>query len=81
MQEGAVRAISTFEDRHSAGIRAKLEAVAWERGVSLADLIGTEVSATRASVAAQYRHPENAALTWSGVWRKPRRFCDPVNKT
>jgi len=43
-------------------------------GYSLADLIGTEVKPSRAPAAAKYRHPENAALTWSGRGRKPLWF-------
>ena len=28
---------------------------------------------------AKYRHPENAALTWSGRGRKPQWFADHIN--
>ena len=68
------KAISTFEDRHKAEARAKLEAIAKEMGYTLADLIGVEVKTTRAPAVAKYRHPENAALTWSGRGRKPQWF-------
>jgi DNA-binding protein H-NS len=70
------KAISTQQDRHKAEARAKLEAIAKELGYSLADLIGVEVKATRAPAVAKYRHPENAALTWSGRGRKPQWFAD-----
>lgn len=46
---------------------------------SLADLIGVEVKATRTPAVAKYRHPENAALTWSGRGRKPQWFADYNN--
>ena len=74
LQRDLTKAISTFEDRHKAEARAKLEAIAKEMGYSLADLIGVEVKTTRAPAVAKYRHPENAALTWSGRGRKPQWF-------
>ena len=80
MQKDLAKAISTYEDRHKAEARAKLEAIAKEMGYALADLIGVEVKATRAPAAAKYRHPENAALTWSGRGRKPRWFSDALAK-
>ncbi|MGA0542678.1 H-NS family nucleoid-associated regulatory protein [Neotabrizicola sp. VNH66] len=79
LQKELGKAISTYEDRHKAEARAKLDAIAKEMGYSLADLIGAEVKATRASAVAKYRHPENAALTWSGRGRKPQWFADHVN--
>ena len=72
MQKDLAKTISTYEDRHKAEARTKLEAVAKEMGYSLADLIGVEVKTTRAPAGAKYRHPENAALTWSGRGRKPQ---------
>ena len=79
MQKDLAKAISTYEDRHKAEARAKLEAIAKEMGYALANLIGVEVKATRALAAAKYRHPENAALTWSGRGRKPQWFVDHIN--
>jgi DNA-binding protein H-NS len=61
LQKDLAKAISTYEDRHKAEARAKLEAIAKEMGYSLAELIGIEVKATRAPAVAKYRHPENAA--------------------
>ena len=46
---------------------------------SLADLIGVEGKTTRAPAVAKYRHPDNAALTWSGRGRKPQWFADHIN--
>jgi DNA-binding protein H-NS len=74
LQKDLARAISTYEDRQKSDARSKLEIIAKEMGYSLADLIGTEVKLTRAPVAAKYRHPENATLTWSGRGRKPLWF-------
>jgi DNA-binding protein H-NS len=74
LQKDLTKAISTYEDRHKAEARAKLEAFAKEMGYSLADLMGCEVKPTRAPAAAKYRHPENPSLTWSGRGRKPLWF-------
>lgn len=72
LQKDLAKAISTYEDRHKAEARAKVEAIAKEMGYSLTDLIAVEVKTTRAPAVAKYRHPENAALTWSGRGRKPK---------
>lgn len=72
------KAISTYEDRHKAEARAKLEAIAKKMGYSFADLISIEVKITRAPAVAKYCHPENAALTWSGRGRKPQWFADAL---
>ena len=39
LQKDLAKAISTYEDRHKAEARAKVEAIAKEMGYSLADLI------------------------------------------
>ena len=79
LQKDLAKAISTYEDRHKAEARTKLDAIAKEMGYSLADLIGVEVKTTHAPAVAKYRHPENAALTWSGRGRKPQWFAGHVN--
>lgn len=79
LQKDLAKAISTYEDRHKAEARAKLEAIAKEMGYSLAELICLEVKTTRAPAVAKYRHPENAALTWSGRGWKPQWFADHIN--
>jgi DNA-binding protein H-NS len=78
MQKDVAKAISTFEDRQKAEARAKVEALARDLGYSLAELVGTETKFSRAPAAAKYRHPENAALTWSGRGRKPQWFVDAL---
>jgi DNA-binding protein H-NS len=79
LQKDLTKAISTYEDRHKADARAKLEAIAKEMGYSLANLIGVEVKKTRAPAVAKYRHPDNAAVTWSGRGRKPQWFADHIS--
>ena len=78
MQKDVAKAIATFEDRQKAEARAKVEALARDLGYSLAELVGTETKASRAPVAAKYRHPENPALTWSGRGRKSQWFVDAL---
>ncbi|OYZ99628.1 MAG: hypothetical protein B7Y02_19075 [Rhodobacterales bacterium 17-64-5] len=41
--------------------------------------MGVEVKTTRAPAVAKYRHPENAAVIWSGRGRKPQWFADHIN--
>jgi DNA-binding protein H-NS len=78
-QKDLAKAISTYEDRHKAEARAKVEAIAKEMGYSLADLIAVEVKTTHAPAAVKYRHPENAAVTWSVRGWKPQWFADHIN--
>ncbi len=78
LQKDIIKAISTYEDQNRAKARAKLEAVAKEMGYSLADLIGVRMKAKRAPTIAKYRHPENAAITWSGRGRKPKWFVEAL---
>ena len=78
LQKDLAKAISTYEDRHKAQARTKLEAIAKEMGYSLADLIGVEGKTTRAPAVAKYRHPENAGITWSGRGRKPQWFVEAL---
>lgn len=79
LQKDLAKAISTYEDRHKAEARAKLEAIPKEMGYSLADLIGVEMKTIRAPVVAKYGHPENPGLTWSGRGRKPHWFAAALN--
>jgi DNA-binding protein H-NS len=79
LQKDLAKAISTQQDRHKAEARSKLEAIAKEMGYSLANLIGVVVKTTRAPAVAKYRHPENAAVTWSGRGRKPQWFAEHIN--
>ena len=78
MQKDIAKAISTFEDRQKAEVRAKVEAFAIDLGYSLAELLGTKTKIARAPAPAKYRHPENTALTWSGRGRRPQWFVDAL---
>lgn len=78
LQKDIAKTISTYQDRQKAEARAKVEALARDLGYSLTDLVGTATKTTRAPAAAKYRHPENAAITWSGRGRKPQWFVDAL---
>ena len=78
LQKDIAKAISTYQDRQKVEARAKVEALARDLGYSLTDLVGTATKTTRAPAAAKYRHPENAAITWSGRGRKPQWFVDAL---
>lgn len=78
LQKDIAKAISTFEDRQKTEARAKVDALARELGYSLADLASSEAKSSRAPATPKYRHPENAAITWSGRGRKPRWFEDAL---
>ena len=78
MQKDVSKAISSYEDRQKAEVRAKVEALARDLGYSLTELVGTETKSPRAPAAAKYRHPENPALTWSGRGRKPQWFVEAL---
>ncbi|KAF0116508.1 MAG: histone family protein nucleoid-structuring protein H-NS [Rhodobacteraceae bacterium] len=79
LQKDVGKAISTYEDRHMAEARAKLEVMAKEMGYSLSELLSPGGKKVRAPAAAKYRHPENPAITWSGRGRKPQWFAEYVN--
>ena len=51
-----------------------------ERVVTLSTPLSAAGPRKRAPAAAKYRHPENAALTWTGRGRKPRWVTDHLAK-
>lgn len=56
-------------------VRQELEALAAKNGYSLDDLLGEaseKVRKPRKTVAAKYRHPKDASLTWAGRGRQPK---------
>jgi DNA-binding protein H-NS len=78
LHKDLAKAISAYEDRHKAEARAKLEVIAKEMGYSFAELIGVEAKTTHAPTVEKYRHPENAAVTWSGRRWKPQWFVEAL---
>lgn len=78
LQKDVERTITNFADRQKAEARAQLEALAKERGFTLAELVSSDGKKTRAPAAPKYKHPENPDLTWSGRGRKPLWFVDAM---
>ncbi len=80
LSKDVTAAIANFEDRAKAKARAELETKARELGFNLAELFAADAPGkrTRAPAVAKYRHPENAAETWSGRGRKPRWFIAAI---
>ena len=78
LQRDVAKAITGFEDHKKSEARATLEAQAKELGFTLAELLGQPVVRVRAAAVPKYRHPENAAVTWSGRGRKPHWFIDAL---
>jgi DNA-binding protein H-NS len=78
MHKDIAKTILTFDDRHKAEARAKVEALAKELGFSLAELVSTNKKTRRTYVAPKYQHPENPSLTWSGRGRKPQWFHEAL---
>jgi DNA-binding protein H-NS len=79
LKKDVERAINSFEERRKSEAAAELEALAREKGFTLAEL----TSATRKRrkpVQPKYRHPENAEITWSGRGRKPKWVIEALNK-
>ncbi|WP_226561598.1 H-NS histone family protein [Salipiger thiooxidans] len=70
LQKQVVKAIDEFEVNQRKEALAAVEAKAKEFGFSLSELTSKTKSKPKASPP-KYRHPENAALTWSGRGRKP----------
>lgn len=75
LQKRIAAAIDSFETRRRESARRELEQLARDRGFSsLADVVESAPAKrgkSAATGAAKYRHPENAAVTWSGRGRRP----------
>lgn len=71
LEKNVAKAITNFEDRRKTEARAKVAELARELGFSFDELVEAAPVRKRAASAPKYRHPENAAITWSGRGRKP----------
>ncbi|WP_114965808.1 H-NS family nucleoid-associated regulatory protein [Alkalilacustris brevis] len=73
------RAIETFQERKKLEAASELEALAREKGFSLAELTGV-ARKTRKPAKPKYRHPHDPSITWSGRGRKPNWFVDALKQ-
>lgn len=79
LQKEIAKAIAEFSNRKKVEALGALEEHAKALGFSLEELTGTKVRKTRAgSGTPKYRHPENPAVTWSGLGRKPAWFTGAI---
>lgn len=79
LKKDVEKAIDSFEERRKAEVAAELDALARERGYTLADL-STAPRRRKKPVPPKYRHPENSEITWSGRGRKPKWVVEALNK-
>lgn len=70
LQKQVAQAIEGYKDRERLKALAELEAKAQEMGFSLSDLLGTKKTRKGAGIP-KYRHPDDAAVTWTGKGRRP----------
>lgn len=73
LQKDVEKAIRDYEKRRKQEALAAADAIAREKGYSLAELMGDAPKKTRKGAVnpPKYRHPDNPALTWSGRGRQP----------
>ncbi len=79
LNRALAKAIAGFDNRKRTEALQALEGQAKEFGFSLSELVGAMAPRKRAASQPKYRHPENAAVTWSGRGRKPRWFQDALD--
>ena len=79
LKKNVEKAIESYEERRKAEVAAELDALARERGYTLADL-STAPRKRKKPVPPKYRHPENPEITWSGRGRKPKWIVEALNK-
>lgn len=79
LQKDVAKAIESFADRERKAALAEIEAIARERGFSLAQLVDDIGTKTRKPVMPKYANPANPSDTWSGRGRKPRWVVEALN--
>lgn len=70
VEEWVQEAIAECEQEEKAALKAKMEAMAAEAGLTVAEIFGKKVG-KRGKVAVKYRHPKDPSLTWTGRGRMP----------
>ncbi|MEM8848727.1 MAG: H-NS histone family protein [Pseudomonadota bacterium] len=73
------KAEAEFDGRRIKELKAEVEAMLAKEGYSLADITSGKTAKKGAGgvkTLPKYRHPENAAVTWSGRGRQPQWYKD-----
>ncbi len=72
IQKAANKAVEGFNDRKRNEALAAMDATAREHGFTMADLTGVAPKKSKKPVSPpKYQHPENPAVTWTGMGRQP----------
>lgn len=72
LQKDVAQAIAGFEERQRREALAELEAIAKEKGFSLAELTAEIGKKKRKPAAPKYANPADPEQTWTGRGRRPR---------
>jgi len=79
LQREVNEAIETFTERAKRDAIAKLEAHAKELGFSLASLVGTGAVKEKTPAIAQFAHPDDPSITWTGRGRRPTWYLEVIS--
>lgn len=71
LQKDVAKAIDGYAEREKKALLAELDAIARERGHSLAQLLSDMPAKAKSVVAPKYANPADPLQTWSGRGRKP----------
>lgn len=72
LQKDVAKAIDQYEAKKRKEALDAVEALAKEKGFSLAELTGAAPAKKgKPALPPKYKHPENPSLTWSGRGRQP----------
>ncbi len=78
------KAEAEYDGRRLKELKAEIEAMLAKEGYSLSDLMGGKSArkggGAKAKAAPKFRHPENAAITWSGRGRQPVWYKEHMEK-
>lgn len=72
LQKDVETAVENYSERKRQEALAELEAVAREKGFTLAELTGTSAKKKSKPIVAKYVNPNDPSQKWSGRGRKPR---------
>lgn len=72
LQDKLTREIKKRESEEVAHAREKILAIAQSVGMPLEDILASQGKPKAKESVIRFRHPDNAALEWSGRGRKPK---------
>lgn len=72
LRDATTREIDARRANEIVEARREMQRIARSLGMTIDELLSAKVTQTKAKKETIYRHPTNAALSWSGHGRKPR---------